>query len=64
MIDSATALEIARHCRALADEVHEDAYVLAVPVRDSLYRLADAIDANETVMSGIDIMRFVQVVPG
>lgn len=55
MIDKATALEIAKHCRALANEVVSPGD--SAHVAQNLELLADAIEANESVMSGIDIMR-------
>jgi hypothetical protein len=64
MIKSDQAKEIAAYLRALSEKVHEDEYVLSVHVRDALYTLADAIEANETVMSGIDIMRRVRAGTG
>lgn len=60
MIDSATAIQIAKLLHGMVDEVDEDGYILRGTSQGTIKRLADAIEANEKVTSGIDVMRYVR----
>jgi hypothetical protein len=62
MIKSDQAKEIAAYLRELAEE-EIDGTMLGL-ISDKLTALADAIEAHETVMSGIDIMRRVRAGTG
>jgi hypothetical protein len=63
MINSDQAKEIAVYLRELDSALHNDDDSL-LHTSINLTTLANAIDANETVMSGIDIMRRVRAGTG